>query len=143
MNEQSKNDHLEQELRNLQPRELSDGFMESLGRRLDMSPVVRESTRRQKLVKVSVAGAVAAMLLIALWGASDLLNHDAPVPPEREIAGPKEAPRQEKPDEPPKPTLFAYSLAASGQQGDLEELLDYHARTLLPTVTDSNSVAYP
>ena len=86
--------------------------------------------------------AVAALILVALWLARNRSLHENPPPAKQDIAGPIVEPREEHTGELPRPTLIAYSRAIGNQQCSLEQLLDHHARILLPEVPDPEN-AYP
>jgi len=131
-------DPVVQELRCLQPQDLSAGFMDSLGQRLEMSSSDGRSLRQRNMTRVVASLAAVAVLIFAThWSARDLPTHDDLAPSTHEFASPAGAPEEDKADEAPEPTLVAYSQMMSSAQGELEALLDYHARTLLPTVADS------
>ena len=143
MNEDSHaNDPLERELRALRPRELADGFVDSLGQLLE-PPAPRENRRspqRFGVFKVlAPLAAVAALILVTFWLARNRPLRERPALSTQEIAKPNVQPREGQAIERPGPTLIAYSQVVANQQGNLEELLDYHARTLLPNVPDPES----
>ena len=138
------NDPLEDELRSLQPRELTDGFMESLGQRLELSPANKRKVRQLIMTRILLSlVAIAALILVALWVVRDLPTDDSLTPSMPEIASPAGAPQEDKAYGPPEPTLIAYSRAMGNPRGNLEELLDYHARTLLPAVVDPDLAEQP
>ena len=87
-------DPLEDELRALRTRELSDGFVESLGQRLEPSSsrVERPQPRQLGVIKLlAPLVAVAALILVALWLVGKL--------PVRENAAPPRNVGAELPDE--------------------------------------------
>jgi len=133
----SESDPIEEELRVLRPRELSDGFIESLRKRLDR-PAPHDDgpqPRRGGSFKLFVPlAAVAALILIAFGLVRNWPIREDPAPSKHEIASPVVESPDEQGDELPRPTLIAYSRAIGNKPRSLEELLDYHARTLLPNV---------
>lgn len=138
--EHASTEPIEQELRSLRPRDLSDEFVDSLGQRLERSRSADRPPRHPSMVKVLLSlVAVAALVLVAISLVRNLPTRDVFAPSKQDIAGPAGAPQEDQAYEPPKPSLIAYNHALYGPQGNLEKLLDYHARTLLPPVADPDS----
>jgi len=137
--DKSESKPIEEELRVLRPRELSDGFIESLHKCLDR-PVPHDDgpqPRRGGSFKLfAPLAAVAALILIAFGLVRNWPIREAPAPSKNKIASPAIESPDEQVDELPRPTLIAYNRAIGNEPGSLEELLDYHARTLLPNVPD-------
>lgn len=135
-------DDFEEELRSVRPRALSDGFVEALGERLEASDVHRNPSHfsRVNVVKiVSSLAAVVALLLIAFWLLRTPRERDD-LPNGNEFVGPKTAPLDEPSDLNSQPSLLAYSQATHDDRR-LEELLDYHARVLLPRSGDADAAS--
>ena len=146
MNENNQNaDPLENELRSLRPRELSAGFMDALGERLEEATPVRPPRKRLQPAKIAFAlASIAALVVAALWMAGVFSQHGDIVPPGREIAesdSPDESSPELQSTSPQQPTLLAYNRALGDAERDLDELLDFHARTLLPPVVGPGAVA--
>ena len=140
MNEQiQSHDPLEEELAALQPRELTNGFVERLGLRL-AEPTHRDEPpqpQRFGLARLWAPGlAVAAAILIAICLLRNEPPQDVPAPRNDTVADPIVEPGEQPVRQPRNPTLIAYSQAIGNPQSDLDDLLDYHARTLLPRVPD-------
>ncbi len=137
----SERDPIEEELRVLRPRELSDEFIESLRKRLDR-PAPHDDgpqPRRGGSLKLFVPfAAVAALVLIAFGVVRNWPLRGDPAPSNHEIASPVVESPDEQRDEYPGPSLIAYNRAIGNDPRSLEELLDYHARTLLPDVPGPN-----
>ena len=133
----SESDPIEEELRALSPRELSDGFIESLRERLerpaphDDGPQLRHGSSFQRFVPLA---AVAALILITVGLVRNWPSREEPAPSKHEIASLVVESADEQGDELPRPTLITYNRAIGSKPRSLEELLDYHARTLLPNV---------
>lgn len=132
MNEDSGLDPIEEQLRELRPRQLSADFEERLAQRLAEAPPREATARSQQPLRTGLLALVtiAALVLVAVWLVRE--EPDRPTTEEIEIAEP-----EIQPGVPPRePTLFAYRQAQ-----DLDELLDYHARTLLPKGPDAEPLA--
>lgn len=133
---------LEEELRSVRPRALSDEFVDALGERLETSGVHRNPSRvsSANVVKVvSSLAAVVALLLIAFWLLRTPRERDD-LPNGNEFVGPQAVPLNETSDLNSQPSLLAYSQATHDDR-QLEELLDYHARVLLPRAGDADAAS--
>lgn len=125
---------LEEQLSALRPRQLSDGFAQRLGERLERQDGEPQGRRPLGTRFFLPVAAIAVLILVALWLVQNFALRENPLLPKQEIVMPGAESHEPPPPQTPGPTLFAYSQAiASGNDG-LDELLDRHAATLLPDV---------
>ena len=135
-------DFVEEELRSLRPRALSDEFVESLGDRLEGTDVHRNPSRFGGVNVIKVASslaAIVALVFIAFWLLRTPRERDD-LPNGNEFVGPEAAPLDGPSDFNARPSLLAYGQAMRNER-ELEELLDYHARVLLPRAGDTDAAS--
>ena len=127
---------LEAELRSFRPApvssELRDRVASQLERTEDMQPVRRHRWQRWSAPALQAAAALILLAFVSAWLYMTFLRNDQEPSPQ---APPKIAvqdPPAEDIQAPPRPTRWAYQLAAADSPEELDALLDQHAAVLLP-----------
>ena len=134
---------IEKELASLNPRELSPGFVDRLEKQL-APPVhagsIFETQGIGRLGRWASVAAVAAMMLVSTWLLWNRSDDDKSSHPKQNAVRTIDAGQPVVLDQ-GMPSLLAFGKALNDSQIDLNDVLDQHAKTLLPRVSDLFSPA--